>query len=131
MINIEERKPIWIALSGFYLDTELQKSDIRNIAVKIISSPYSLEEVKEINKYEVFPVLQRNLLSVAGEWVGFQEEWLINNIVGSLKKRTGIKKLGIESSWLIFKSMQKDYWMKLEKVYLELKTAQDPLERKQ
>jgi hypothetical protein len=124
-LNIEERKPIWIALSEFYLDTELQESDFRNIAFKIIESPYSLEEVKNINKYEVFPVLQPNLLSVAGEWAGFQEEWLINSITDSLTKRNSIKRAGIEGSWLTFKWMQKDYWEKLENALSKLKTNPD------
>ncbi len=87
-LNIEERKPIWIVLSEFYLDTELQESDFRHIAFKIIESPYSIDKVKEINKYEVFPVLQPNLLSVAGEWAGFDEEWLINSITDSLNMST-------------------------------------------
>tara|TARA_R110002020_G_scaffold360232_1_gene572878 strand:- start:25 stop:789 length:765 start_codon:yes stop_codon:yes gene_type:complete len=121
-LNIEERKPIWIALSDFYLDTELQESDIRHIAFKIIESPYSFEKVKEINKYEIFPVLQPNLMSVAGEWAGFNEEWLINRIQESLSKRNTVKKIGIKGSYLTFKWMFKDYWEKLEKVYTELKS---------
>ena len=121
ILNIEGRKPIWIALSDFYLDTELQESDFRHIAFKIIESPYSFQKVKEINKYEIFPVLQANLMSVAGEWAGFQEEWLINSIKESLAKRNTVKKIGIESSYLTLKWMCKDYWEKLEKVYNELK----------
>ncbi|MDB5118846.1 MAG: hypothetical protein JWN56_64 [Sphingobacteriales bacterium] len=124
-INIEERKPIWIALSEFYLDTELQESDFRHIAFKIIESPYSIDEVKDINKYEVFPVLQPNLLSVVGEWAGFDKEWLISSILDSLAKRNVIKKLGIESSFLTLKWMQKNYWEKLEKVYNQVKTNPD------
>lgn len=120
-INIAQRKPIWIALSEFYLDTELQESDFRRIAFKIIESPYPMDEVKEINKYEVFPVLQPNLLSVAGVWAGFDENWLVNCITDSLAQRTAIKKLGIESSFIIFRWMQKDYWEKLEKAYNQLK----------
>jgi hypothetical protein len=93
-LNIEERKPIWIALSDFYLDTELQESDFRHIAFKIIESPYSLEEVKEINKYEIFPVLQPNLMSVAGEWAGFPENWttlyIANRAFGGLRKFSAI-----------------------------------------
>ncbi len=124
-LNIEERKPIWIALSDFYLDTELQESDFRNIAFKIIESPYSIKEIKEINKYEIFPVLQPNLTSVTGEWAGFPENWLVENILKSLNQRTTFKKLGIETSWLTFKWMQKDYWVKLEKTYSKLKTNPD------
>ena len=121
-LNIEERKPIWIALSDFYLDTELQESDFKHIAFQIIESPYSFKKVKEINKYEVFPVLQPNLMSVSGEWTGFNEEWLINCIKKSLAKRSTIKKIGIESSYLTLKWMHKDYWEKLEKIYNELKS---------
>lgn len=119
-MNLEERTPLWIALSEFYLDTELQPSDFRHIALKILESPYSMDEVKDINKYEVFPVLQANLLSVAGEWAGFSEEWLIPAIRKSLKQRTNIKKIGLESAWLTFAWMQKDYWVKLEKEYAAL-----------
>jgi len=121
LINIEERKPIWIALSEFYLDTELQELDFRYIASKIMESPYSLNKVKEINKYEVFPVLQPNLLDVAGVWAGFDEDWLVENIKNSLEKRSVIKKLKIESSYLTYKWMCKDYWEKLEKTYNQLK----------
>lgn len=125
LLNIKERKPIWIALSEFYLDTELQESDFRHIAFKIIKSPYSLDEVKKINKYEIFPILQSNLLSVAGQWTGFDEEWLISNITDSLAKRNIVKKLGIESSYLIFKWMCKDYWKRLEKAYNEINSNQN------
>ena len=121
-LNIEERKPIWIALSDFYLDTELQASDFRHIAFKIIESPYSFEKVKEINKYEVFPILQPNLMSVAGEWAGFDEKWLVDSIMESLAKRNIAKKIGIEGPYLTFKWMCQDYWEKLEKVYNELKS---------
>ncbi len=124
--NLEERKPIWIALSEFYLDTELQESDYERIVSKIIESPYSLDEIKEINKYEVFPILQYNFLTVAGEWAGFDEEWLIKNIIDSLKRRNAIKKLGIESFYLIFKWMLKDHWRKVEMIYnQEWKKNQD------
>jgi len=99
-LNIEERKPIWIALSDFYLDTELQESDFRHIAFKIIESPYSFEKVEEINKYEIFPVLQANLMSVAGEWAGFNEKWLVDRIMESLAERNAVKKIRIERLYL-------------------------------
>ncbi|HEX8576608.1 MAG TPA: hypothetical protein VF677_09985 [Flavobacterium sp.] len=126
-VNIEERKPIWIELSQLYLDIELQETDFRYIAFKIIESPYSLDEVKEINKFEVFPVLYTNLLSVAGEWAGFNENWLVNTITGSLAKRNTIKKIGIKILFFTFKWMQTSYWEKLEKIYNELVANPDPL----
>ncbi len=123
-LNIEERKPIWKALSDLYLDNELQDYDFRHMASVIVKSPYSLEEVKQINRNEVFPVLHTNLLSVAGEWAGFDEEWLVSEITKSIKKRNLFSKLKTRLSYKTFKWMTDDYWEKLEKVYLDLNLHQ-------
>ena len=56
--TIEHRKPIWNVFSEFYLDTELQESDFRHIAFKIIESPYSFEKVKEIRIADHIKYLQ-------------------------------------------------------------------------
>jgi len=37
--------------------------------------------------FEVAPVVSRNLLTTAGEWAGFDEEWLCSRIVGNLRDR--------------------------------------------
>ncbi len=113
-MNIEDRKPVWMALSDFYLDTELQDSDFRNIAATLMESPYSWEELRKIDKYELFPVLQPNLLSVAGEWSGFNEAWVIRVIQTSLSKRNALRRMGIELSYFTFKWMCKPYWKRLE-----------------
>ena len=119
-MRIEERKPIWIALSNFYLDTELEDLDIKHIALTIIKSPYSLDEIKKIDKYEVHPVLQANLLNLAGEWGMFNEDWLIERITRHIKKTSKIKKIITEVSHKSFKWMVSDYWERLEKIYNEL-----------
>lgn len=115
--NLNERKPIWISLSEFYLDTGLDTKDFRTIALTISKSPYTFNEVKQINQYEVFPVLQNNLLSFAGEWTGFNEEWLIEEITKNITKRSFFKDLKIKISYQLFKSTQKEYWIQLEKEY--------------
>lgn len=120
-LNLEERKPIWIALSNFYLDTELEEYALKSIAKKIIESPYSLKKVKEINTYELFPVLHYNLISVAGVWTGFDEDWLINRILDSLSKRNKLKTIIIKAYFQINKRMFATYWEKLEKVYNTIK----------
>jgi hypothetical protein len=120
-VNIEQRRPIWLALSEFYLDTELQDSDFRQIAFTILDSPYSFDEVKSINKYEVFPILRANLLSPAGAWVGFEETWLIEKITSRLDNKTKLNDIGVEISYQAFKWMCKDYWKKLQRIYNDIK----------
>jgi hypothetical protein len=117
IINIKDRKPIWIALSNLYLDTELQDSDYNDMVSKFIESPYSLNEIKKINKHEVFPVLKTNLISVAGVWEGFDEAWLINKIESKLKKRTKLISIGLEVSFVRHKKMFEDHFKRLEDLY--------------
>jgi hypothetical protein len=113
-LNLTDRKPIWKCLSVFYLDTELQESDFQGIAETIISSPYSFEEVKVIDKYEIFLVLQSNLLQVAGEWAGFEEDWLVEKITDSLQNNSKLRIFRIEVYYGLFRWMHKEYWRRLE-----------------
>lgn len=124
-ININERKPIWMALSEFYLDTELDDKDFGYIALTILKSPYNIDEVKNINKYEVFPVLQPNLLSTAGIWSGFDETWLVDKIALRIEKNIHRNNFWIELSYKLFGWMTKDNWKKIETAYDELKVQPD------
>ncbi|SHG02583.1 hypothetical protein [Chryseobacterium sp. OV279] len=119
--SIKERTPVWIALSDFYLDTELQDSDFRYIAKTILESPYTFEEVKTINTYEVFPVLQSNLLQPAGEWACFNEKWLIEAITAHIETKNRFKNLMIRISYEKYGWMQEDYWVRLETIYHEMR----------
>lgn len=116
-MNLSERKPIWVALSNFYLDKELQNHDFKFIATKIKESPYSFDEVKQIDKQEVFPVLHLNLLSVAGVWNGFDEDWLISEITKKLQKSSWFKAFMLKVKYARLKGMYADYWEKLEEAF--------------
>jgi hypothetical protein len=84
---IVDRLPVWEALSDFFLDTELQESDYQRISEVLASSPYSIQDIEDILRFEVYPVLIWNLRSVAGEWAGFDRAWLQEQIEPRLNKR--------------------------------------------
>jgi hypothetical protein len=96
------------------LDTELQSYEFRHIARVIKESPYTLEQIKKINSYEVFPVLGLNLISVAGVWSGFDEEWMIEKMIHSLKRRTKLKDLRLKLTFRLFKGGFNSYWDAVE-----------------
>ncbi len=87
--EISKRKSVWLVLSEFYLDTELNDADFQRIAEILKESGYSFKELKRINYEEVAPVVSPNTLSVAGEWAGFNEEWLIEEIVKRINQKKG------------------------------------------
>ena len=85
--QIERRKPLWIALSELWLDTELKPEDLENIARIMADSGLTIKELREVYLVEVAPVVSPNLCTVAGEWAGFDEEWLCSQIVRNLRDR--------------------------------------------
>lgn len=74
--EILDRVPVWDALADFWLDTELVEFQLDLIARVIAASPYSIQEVRAIHFFEVAPAVSANFSSIAGEWAGFDSEWL-------------------------------------------------------
>ena len=78
-LDLAARRPLWIALSEFWLDTEMSASTAHYVVRILLDAPYSLDEAEAIHWREVAPVLYHNLypFSVAGEWGAFPEDWLV------------------------------------------------------
>lgn len=76
---ISERRDLWIALSDLFLDTDVRLS-YPYVARVAAETPYSMDELEAIYRNEVAPIVEDNLLEVAGEWAMFPEEWLVSAI---------------------------------------------------
>jgi hypothetical protein len=113
--DIERRKPVWIALSDLWLDTELTDEDLRRIADVMRRSGYEVEELREIYLFEVAPVVFPNLLSIAGEWAGFDEEWLVQEVTKQARRRSPVLrtlvKLGL-GRWIMTFATER-HWVRL------------------
>jgi hypothetical protein len=83
--TIAQRRPVWIALADLFLDTDVRIS-YPFIARTLAESPYSIEELRKILDDEVTPVVESNLLAVAGEWAAFDEEALVQTMAKRLGK---------------------------------------------
>lgn len=83
----DERLAVWRALSDLFLDTELMDDNYEFIAITLADSSYSLKELEGILYYEVYPVCKHNLLSIAGEWAVFNDNWIMENIAPRKNKR--------------------------------------------
>jgi hypothetical protein len=99
--QIEECLPVWEVLSEFFLDSELQPDDLERIARVLAATAYSEGEIERILIGEVYPVCKWNLLTVAGEWAGFDPGWLKEKIAPYYGKRPR----------LIFLLLRIHHWM--------------------
>lgn len=109
--DLERKKPVWLALSDFFLDTELDDKAMKYIASIIIQSGYSIKETKEILIEDLFPALLFNLHDVAGEWAGFPEEWLLKRIEETKEPNLAQRLHHKANFWMV-----KDYWNKLTEI---------------
>lgn len=109
--DLADRRPVWDALSDMFLDTDISLS--REWRVRVLAeSPYSVDDLERILVDEVYPVCKYNLLCVAGEWTGFDLDWLEEQILRRLASRwrflpaTSIKRLGsgLPSEWSLMKT---------------------------
>jgi hypothetical protein len=112
--TIEERMSVWTAMSELFLDTELQEEDHLRIARVLAASTYSEEKLEEILRFEVTPALKGNLLCVAGEWAGFDEEWLRETIAPRLERRP-LFRFGVH--WIV-----RDHWKEIVAQITHLRT---------
>ncbi|MFT6268704.1 MAG: hypothetical protein ACJAVV_001519 [Alphaproteobacteria bacterium] len=62
------------------MDTQLNDAAYQWIARTILQSRLSISEAEHILWPEVFPVLEKNLNSVAGVWDGWSDDWLLDNL---------------------------------------------------
>lgn len=84
--EIQARLPLWCALSDLFLDTEMQDYHYQAIGLAARAGGFSADQVRNILEREVFPALVFNLMSVAGEWAGFQSEFVRERILETLAR---------------------------------------------
>jgi len=114
---IDERLPVWEALSDFFLDTELDDRDYQRISEVLASSPYSMADTEDILRFEVYPVLIWNLRSIAGEWAGFDRDWLRDQIAPRLNRRPKIRIPILQ--W----GMIRDHWTRVSTIVRQKRRA--------
>ena len=122
--EIESRKPVWMALSDLWLDTELAEADLCRIARVLAQSKYDLDTLRSIYLFEVAPVVYQNLLCVAGAWAGFDPEWLFSEIIKRTYKAGVRHKLCCRLRKPIMTYATKDEWKFLERKVQEMQVKQ-------
>lgn len=87
LADVERRRPVWLALSDLFLDTELDEADLCRIGDSLARTPFGVDELELMLFRDVYPVCIRNLSSFAGEWAGFNPAWLEAEILRRGRRR--------------------------------------------
>ncbi len=68
-------------MADTFLDTELTPDGYRHIADVIVKARYSAAEAETIYREDVAPAFAANLMSVAGEWAGWSEDYVRERVL--------------------------------------------------
>ncbi len=123
--EIRSRRPVWIALSELWLDTELQNHDIDHIARVLHDSGYDRDALEQILAEEVAPVVYLNLCSVAGAWTGFDPDWLCAEISRRLRTRGPIRAWLLRRRRAVMTALIRDEWQAVLRCYDALAGVKD------
>ncbi|MCU0424973.1 MAG: hypothetical protein MUF71_05030 [Candidatus Kapabacteria bacterium] len=123
--DLEHRRPVWVALSDLYLDTEMDDGIYSYIARTCRESPYSWEECEQILWDEVHPVCVGNLLVVAGEWAAFDEQWLEERIISHIQHWGWVPFKNHHRKFRFFRSVIEQDWSKVRAFGVESPSQND------
>ena len=117
--EIRRRIPVWTALAEFYLDNDLEDTELMHIARRIRKAGYTLPEAKAMLKYEVGPVFIRNGLGAPGRWGLWLEDEVHELVVNRLKNFRVWERIPYwRDIWYRFQTFWFDeYWQKVEEYY--------------
>lgn len=113
--ELPRRRPVWEAMSGFFLDNELDDNAVQQIAGMLRRSGYSETELEDILETELAPLLYGNLcpwVTVAGVWHAFDVEWIESQLLAG-KHRWYHRWYGFGNRWFccrILRSIKQHYW---------------------
>jgi hypothetical protein len=124
------RVEVWVAMAEHFLDTETRHA-IPATALCCIRAGLSVAEARGVWRDEVSPAVGFNVWDVAGEWAGWDRDWLVARIrnvrarrsrigafVRGLLRRTGLHPL-------------EGVWHSVEAFMRVLLDVADPLEREE
>lgn len=85
--GLTQRQQAWVALSVLFVDTELTDDTLRSVARKLIALHLDAVSAEVILFEDVAPVFVKNMLSVAGNWTGWEAQDVIQLVSEWIAKR--------------------------------------------
>ncbi|KAJ3547349.1 hypothetical protein NM688_g5409 [Phlebia brevispora] len=103
-----QQKDAYRALSDLFLDTEQTQDDLNRLANRLSSTGLSSTALESMLRNDLFPILYPNLISVAGAWDGFQDDWLFTQLQNRQSQSPGV--LRGAADWTAWQSVGWIIW---------------------
>ncbi len=107
------RVAAWTVLANLFLDTWFDEEQYLRFAQTLVGTGYSPAELERIFVTEVAPVFGPNLLSVAGEWVLWDEDE-VEELVTSAMRPDGTMPLRKRLLGKVTQGLARPDWIRLK-----------------
>ncbi|MBL8878560.1 MAG: hypothetical protein JNG88_05515 [Phycisphaerales bacterium] len=113
--ELPRRRPVWEAMSDFFLDNDLEDAALQEIAAILKKSGYSEAQLEDILETELAPLLYGNLclwVTIAGVWDGFDVGWIEAQLLAG-KHRWYQRWYGFANRWICdrtLRQVKEHYW---------------------
>ncbi len=125
------RVEVWVDMANHFLDTETRHG-IPLTALRCLQAGLSVVEARRVWQYEVSPAVGFNAWDIAGEWAGWDREWLLHRIQ-KFRQRTLRRRPGV-FQWLRYRvrvHFLHSVWVSIERCMGVLETAPSATAREQ
>lgn len=115
-VALNEKDRARLLLSDLFSDNEMSLDEIDSLAASLRSLQISPSTMYWMLRHELFPILFSNLLCVAGQWAGFDEDRLLNEIERRRKSSRSWMNATYETvAWYLFGGLVTNTWFQIEK----------------
>jgi hypothetical protein len=106
---------VWCSMADHFLDTETRQN-IPLTALRCVQAGLSLGDARRVWQFEVSPAVAFNVWDIAGEWAGWDQQWLAHRIRG-FRKRCQRRPPGV-FQWLRYRvrvHLMHSVWVSIER----------------
>ena len=92
----QQEKQACTILSELFLDVEHTPLEINHISSSLRPLGIPVPKLEHMLRYDLFPILSLNLLSIGGAWQGIDENWLVQQVQARRSSGSGFLRNAVD-----------------------------------
>ncbi|KAK6347464.1 hypothetical protein TWF718_005306 [Orbilia javanica] len=114
MALTDAEKSACTTLSHLFLDTEITTEELNSITTSLRALNLPSPTLDRILRYDLFPILYPNIISVAGVWSGFDDYWLLSQVESRrMTEPSRIRTVQDSAMWFLLSGAVKPLWSEI------------------
>jgi hypothetical protein len=114
VLSVEEKR-VCLTLARLFRDAEVTDENVGSMAGSLSDVDLSVATMDHILRNDIFPILYTNIISVAGVWTKFDNDWLLSQVAHNRKFRKGWAASLVDSiAWMLLGGAVTPTWNRVK-----------------